>query len=101
KNMFTTGQSDAFAVGLADLPSGDLFLDLYEGNCSPRVDYRSDLWHQVRTPGKLTLGATFHHYFAGAVAQEEVAIEGGRLHLTATLKGPAGKPLEWMEVHIS
>ncbi len=59
KNMFTTGRSDAFAVGLADLPSGDLFLDLYEGNCSPRVDYRSDLWHQMRTPGKLTLGATF------------------------------------------
>ncbi len=59
KNMLTTGQSDAFALGLADLPSGDLFLDLYEGNCSPRVDYRSDLWKHVRTPGKLTLGATF------------------------------------------
>lgn len=58
KNMFTDGRSEAFTCGLADLPSGDLFLNMYQGNCSPWVDYRSDLWKHVRGPGKLTLGAT-------------------------------------------
>jgi hypothetical protein len=59
KNMFTSGRSDAFALGLADLPAGDVFLDLHEGNAAPHIDYRSDLWRHLRTPGKLTLGATF------------------------------------------
>ena len=58
KNMFTEGRSDAFACGLADLPSGDLFLNMFQGNCSPWIDYRSDLWNHVRGPGKLTLGAS-------------------------------------------
>ncbi len=58
KNMFTEGRSEAFTCGLADLPAGDLFLNMYQGTCSPWVDYRSDLWKHVRGPGKLTLGAT-------------------------------------------
>ncbi len=58
KNMFTDGRSEAFTCGLADLPSGDLFLNMYQGNCSPWIDYRSDLWKHLRGPGKLTLGAT-------------------------------------------
>jgi hypothetical protein len=58
KNMFTEGRSDAFTCGLADLPSGDLFLNMFQGSCSPWIDYRSDLWKHVRGPGKLTLGAT-------------------------------------------
>jgi len=58
KNMFTDGRSEAFTCGLADLPSGELFLNMYQGNCSPWIDYRSDLWKHLRGPGKLTLGAT-------------------------------------------
>ena len=59
RQIFTEGRSDAFACGLADLPNGDLFLTLNEGSCSPSVDYRSDLWKHLRTPGELSLGATF------------------------------------------
>ena len=35
RNMYTDGRSDAFACGLADLPGGDLFLQLYEGKSGP------------------------------------------------------------------
>ena len=58
RNMFTSKRSDAFACGLADLPAGDLFLQLYQGNCSPWIDYRSDLWKHIHGPGSLQLGAT-------------------------------------------
>jgi hypothetical protein len=53
RNMYTEGRSDAFVCGLADLPSGDLFLHLLEGNYSLWVDYRSDLWKHMRGPGQL------------------------------------------------
>ena len=56
--MYTDGRSDAFACGLADLPGGDLFLQLHEGKSSLCIDYRSDLWKHYRSPAKLTLGAT-------------------------------------------
>ncbi len=59
RNMFTSNRSDAFACGLADLPAGDLFLQLYQGSCSPWIDYRSDLWKHLRGPGSLQLGATW------------------------------------------
>ena len=58
RNLYTEGRSDAFACGLADLPGGDLFLQLYEGKSSLWIDYRSDLWKHYRGPGRLTLGAT-------------------------------------------
>jgi hypothetical protein len=58
RNMYTEGRSDAFVCGLADLPSGDLFLQLLEGSYSLWVDYRSDLWKHMRGPGQLSLGAT-------------------------------------------
>jgi hypothetical protein len=58
RNMYTQGRSDAFVCGLADLPSGDLFLHLFEGSYSLWVDYRSDLWKHMRGPGQLSLGAT-------------------------------------------
>lgn len=58
RRMYTDGRSDAFACGLADLPGGDLFLQLYEGKSSLWIDYRSDLWQHYRGPGRLTLGAT-------------------------------------------
>jgi hypothetical protein len=58
RNVYTDKRSDAFACGLADLPSGDLFLQLYQGSCSLRIDYRSDLWKHIHGPGRLQLGAT-------------------------------------------
>ncbi len=58
RDLYTKAQSDAFACGLADLPGGDLFLQFHESACGPWVDYRSDIWHHLRTPGTVTLGAT-------------------------------------------
>ncbi len=47
----------AFCCGLTDLPAGDLFVDLKDRGSSLIFDYRSDLWGQMRGPGKLTIGA--------------------------------------------
>ncbi|WP_263376821.1 alpha-amylase family protein [Granulicella aggregans] len=58
RDLYTKAQSDAFACGLADLPGGDLFLQFHEAACAPWIDYRSDIWHHLRTPGSVTLGAT-------------------------------------------
>jgi hypothetical protein len=58
RELYTKAQSDAFVCGLADLPGGDLFLQLHESACGPWIDYRSDIWHHLRGPGPITLGAT-------------------------------------------
>jgi len=58
RDLYTKAQSDAFACGLAGLPGGDLFLQLHESACGPWIDYRSDIWHHLRCPGAITLGAT-------------------------------------------
>ncbi|HWF66862.1 MAG TPA: hypothetical protein VN670_06140 [Acidobacteriaceae bacterium] len=58
RDKFTSGMSDAFTCGLADLPNGDLFFKFHHGNTSLWIDYRSDLWKHLRGPGKLTLGST-------------------------------------------
>jgi hypothetical protein len=50
----------AFCCGLAEVPSGDLFLESRNGLCGLIVSYRSDLWGQVRGPGRLTLGAKLY-----------------------------------------
>jgi len=60
REMYVTGRSDAFTLGLADLPNGDLFLQMYEGSSSLWVDYRGDLWKHMRGPGRITLGATLY-----------------------------------------
>jgi hypothetical protein len=64
RRMFLDGRSSAFTCGLADLPGGDLFLQLHEGACSPWIDYRGDLWKHLRGPGRVTLGATLFWTFA-------------------------------------
>jgi hypothetical protein len=46
----------AFCCGLAELPSGQLFVDTAGGRYSLMVSYRSDLWEHLRGPGKLSLG---------------------------------------------
>ena len=58
RDLFTQKRSGVFACGLADLPRGDFFLQLYQGKCSPWIDYRGDLWKHMRGPGRMELGAT-------------------------------------------
>lgn len=60
RNSFTSGRSAAFTCGLADLPGGDLYLQLDSGKSSMWVDYRSDLWNHMRGPGSISLGATLY-----------------------------------------
>ncbi|MGH9397133.1 MAG: TIM-barrel domain-containing protein [Terriglobia bacterium] len=47
----------AFCCGLTELPNGDVFVEQRGGRGSLVFDYRSDLWGQLRGPGKFTLGA--------------------------------------------
>ena len=86
RNMFTEGRSEAFTCGLADLPSGDLFLNMYQGNCSPWIDYRSDLWKHVRGSGKLSLGATLlwsvaPDYYEAIAAYYRGLLQAGIIHI--------------------
>src|ERR1039458_7892574 len=60
RNSFTEGRSAAFTCGLADLPAGDLFLQLDSGKSSVWIDYRGDLWKHMRGPGPILLGATLY-----------------------------------------
>lgn len=53
----TTGLSDAFCLGLAALPAGDLLLRLRDERFSPVLQLRSDLWGHLRGPGTFELGA--------------------------------------------
>jgi hypothetical protein len=79
RDMFVTGRSDAFTCGLADLPNGDLFLQMYEGSSSIWIDYRSDLWKHLRGPGRLTLGATLYWAIAPDYYQSIAAYYQGLL----------------------
>ena len=56
--------TNAFCCGLTELPTADLFVDLKDRGCGLVFDYRSDLWGQMRGPGKLTLGAGLLWAFA-------------------------------------
>ena len=60
RDSFTSGRSAAFTCGLADLPGGDLYLQLESGRSSMWIDYRGDLWKHMRGPGSLSLGATLY-----------------------------------------
>ena len=85
RGMFTEGRSDAFCCGLSDLPGGDFFLQLQEGNCGPWVDYRSDLWKHVRGPGRLSLGATLlwsvaSNYYEAIAAYYQQLVAAGIIH---------------------
>ena len=79
QNMLTSGRSESFTCGLADLPDGDLFLTLYQGFCTPVVEYRSDLWHHLHTPGTVTLGATMLWTIAPSYDQSITAYYQGLL----------------------
>ncbi len=60
KSSLTQYLSEAFCCGLAELPSGDLFLETREGRHSLIVSYRSDLWENLHGPGRLNLGAKLY-----------------------------------------
>ena len=83
RNLYTEYKSDAFTLGLAGLPSGDLYLQLNQGHASPWIDYRSDIWKQLRGPGKLTLGAAFLCAVAPDYYQSIAAYYQGLLHAGA------------------
>ena len=85
RNMFTEGRSDAFVCGLADLPGGDLFLQLYEGKSSLWIDYRSDLWKHLHGPGHLSLGASLFwsvapDYYQAIGAYYNGLVQAGIIH---------------------
>jgi hypothetical protein len=46
----------AFCCGLAELPAGDLMVHNLGGRASMYVNYRSDLWKQMRGPGRVQVG---------------------------------------------
>jgi hypothetical protein len=50
----------AFCCGLAELPAGDLMIDNHGGRASMFLDYRSDLWKQLRGPGRLRVGTRLY-----------------------------------------
>jgi hypothetical protein len=52
-------QSGAACWGLAELPQGDFRLEIREIGLSPVLNLRSDLWKQLKTPGKIQLGFSF------------------------------------------
>jgi hypothetical protein len=85
RNAYTEGRSDAFVCGLADLPGGDLFLQLYEGKCSLWIDYRSDLWKHLHGPGRVSLGSTLFwsvapDYYQAIGAYYNGLVQAGIIH---------------------
>ena len=52
-------QSGAVCWGLCDLPAGDDRLEIRENGVSPILNLRSDLWKQIKTPGRLEIGFSF------------------------------------------
>ena len=78
--------SDAFCLGLADLPAGDLFIQTVSGNYSLIVSTRSDIWHHLRGPGRLILGTklifAFGSNFRAAIrAYQSRLVEAGIIHI--------------------
>ncbi|TDD68101.1 hypothetical protein E1262_17010 [Jiangella aurantiaca] len=78
----TSKLSDAFCLGLADLPAGDLLLRLHDERFSPVLQLRGDLWGHLRGPGRFELGApmvwTFGPDYPEAIrAYQRALVESG------------------------
>lgn len=58
RDTYSRHRSETLTCGLADLPNGDMYLDLHDGRSSMWIEYRADLWHHLCTPGTVQLGAT-------------------------------------------
>ena len=87
RNSFTEYRSASFTCGLADLPAGDFYIHLGKGNSSLWVNYRSDLWHHLRTPGRLILGATLYwsvapDYYQAIAGYYQGLLKAGVIHKT-------------------
>jgi hypothetical protein len=85
RDSFTEGRSAAFTCGLADLPGGDLFLQLDSGKSSLWIDYRSDLWKHMRGPGPIPLGATLYwsiapDYYNAIAGYYQGLLQAGVIH---------------------
>ena len=85
KDMYTEHKGDAFTCGLADLPNGDLFLQLADGKASPWISYRGDIWKHMRGPGSMTLGATWFwavakDYYQSIAAYYQGLLDAGVIH---------------------
>jgi hypothetical protein len=85
RNIFTEGRSAAFTCGLADLPGGDLFLQLDSGKSSLWINYRSDLWKHMRGPGPIPLGATLYwsiapDYYNAIAGYYQGLLQAGVIH---------------------
>ena len=85
RNGFTEGRSDSFTCGLADLPGGDLFLQLDSGRSSVWINYRSDLWKHMRGPGPIPLGATLYwsiapDYYDAIAGYYQGLLQAGVIH---------------------
>jgi len=80
RNSFTEGRSSAFTCGLADLPGGDLILQLDSGKSSLCIDYRSDLWKHMRGPGPIPLGAALYWSIADDYYNAIAGYYQGLLH---------------------
>ncbi|SDU59145.1 alpha-galactosidase [Jiangella alkaliphila] len=53
----TSKLSDAFCLGLGDLPAGDLLLRFQDERFSPVLQMHGDLWGHLRGPATFALGA--------------------------------------------
>lgn len=85
RDGFTAHRSDSFTCGLADLPRGDLYLQLRAGKSSLWINYRSDLWRHLRGPGSLSLGATFYwsvapDYYQAIAGYYQGLLQAGVIH---------------------
>ena len=85
RNSFTEHKSHSFTCGLADLPGGDLYLQLGGGKSSLWINYRSDLWGHLRGPGPLKLGATLYwsvapDYYQSIAAYYQGLLQAGVIH---------------------
>src|ERR1035441_5923734 len=85
RNSFTEGKSAAFTCGLADLPGGDLYLQLDSGKSSLWIDYRSDLWKHMRGPGPIPLGAKLYwaiapDYYNAIAGYYQGLLQAGVIH---------------------
>ena len=85
RNSFTEGRSASFTCGLADLPGGDLFLQLASGKSSLWIDYRGDLWKHMRGPGPISLGATLYwsiaaDYYNAIAGYYQGLLQAGVIH---------------------
>lgn len=80
----TRNLSDAFCLGLAELPAGDLLLRNRAGRFAPVVQVRDDLWRRDSPAGPQQLGALMvwtlgPTYRAAVLAYQQVLVATGRV----------------------